>query len=272
MERIVQDHDADFFLSHSPELNEDLDDFARMYQPKSINNDPIEFSDFSGYKCHPDTSKPHNVMSMWINRQRVFQEMRNYMINTNTWYDVVIHARIDTWYDEPLNYGAMSSASVARPHRDLWSPNGHSAFGEPESTTNPPFIEDDGGSRSNPGLPGEALTFCPSWSTLLNKDNTIQDQEVFVPHGYDWGGLNDQFAMGSYYSMESYMSLYDDVQNVLDHVTIPDLEIHENRNMPRAYYYGPEPCLKKHLELQGVLVHRFHFRYRLINGKVFHRP
>ena len=213
MERIIQDHDADFFLSHSPELNEDLDDFARIYQPKSINNDPIHFADFSGYKCHPDTSKPHNVLSMWINRQRVFQEMRNYMINTNTWYDVVIHARIDTWYDEPLNYGA-----------------------------------------------------------LLNKDNTIQDQEVFVPHGYDWGGLNDQFAVGSYYSMESYMSLYDDVQNVLDHVTIPDLEIHENRNMPRAYYYGPEPCLKKHLELQGVLVHRFTFRYRLINGKVFHHP
>ena len=50
--------------------------------------------------------------------------------------------------------GSMSSASVARP--------GHSAFGEPESTTNPPFIEDDGGSRSNPGLPGEAR---PSWST-----------------------------------------------------------------------------------------------------------
>ena len=213
MERIVQDHDADFFLSHSPELLEDLDDFARIYQPKAITNDPIEFSDFSGYTCHPDTSKPHNVLSMWINRQRVFQEMRNYMINTNTWYDVVIHARIDTWYDEPLNYGA-----------------------------------------------------------LLNKDNTIQDQEVFVPHGYDWGGLNDQFAVGNYYSMESYMTLYDDVQNVLDHVTIPDLDIHENRNMPRAYYYGPEPCLKKHLELQGVLVHRFPFRYRLINGKVFHRP
>ena len=101
---------------------------------------------------------------------------------------------------------SVSSASVARPHRDLWSPNGqyprqaslapytvtqdyrakpvrlglHSAFGFPhrdrrspnESTTNPPFIEDDGGSRSNPGLPvgtQEALTFVPtrpSWSTV----------------------------------------------------------------------------------------------------------
>ena len=217
MERIVQDHDADFFLSHSPELLEDLDDFARIYQPKAINNDPIEFSDFSGYKCHPDTSKPHNVLSMWINRRRVFQEMRNYMINTNTWYDAVIHARIDAWYDEPLNYGAL-----------------------------------------DPNVDG----LCP----------VLGNREVFVPHGYDWGGLNDQLAIGSYYSMESYMTLYDDVQNVLDHVTIPDLDIHDNRNMPRAYYYGPEPCLKKHLELQGVLVHRFPFRYRLINGKVFHRP
>ena len=52
----------------------------------------------------------------------------------------------------------MSSASVARP--------GHSAFGEPESTTNPPSSSMNGGSRSNPGLPGEALTFRPSWSTI----------------------------------------------------------------------------------------------------------
>lgn len=205
LERIVQYNHADFFLSHSPELLEDLEDFSRIYKPKAINNDPIQFADFSGYKCHPDTSKPKNVLSMWINRLRVFQEMRNYMIKTDTWYDLVIHARIDAWYDEPL------------------------------------IIPD-----------------------------IIGDRDVFVPNGYDWGGLNDQFAMGSYYSMESYMTLFDDVQNVLDHVTIPDLEIHENRNMPRTYYYGPEPCLKKHLELQGILVHRFPFRYRLINGKVFH--
>jgi hypothetical protein len=211
MERIVQDHDADFFLSHSPELSEDLEDFARIYRPKAINNNPIHFTDFTGYKCHPDTSKPHNVLSMWVNRQRVFQEMRNYMINTNTWYDVVIHARIDAWYDESLNYSIFSSSCLG-------------------------------------------------------------DRDIYVPQGSDWGGINDQFAVGSYYSMESYMNLFDDVHNVLDHVTIPDLEIHENRNMPRAYYYGPEPCLKKHLELQGVLVHRFSFRYRLINGKVFHRP
>ena len=211
MERIVQDHDADFFLSHSPELSEDLEDFSRIYRPKAINNDPIHFPDVSEYKCHPDTSKPHNVLSMWVNRQRVFQEMRNYMINTDTWYDVVIHARIDAWYDESLNYS--------------------------------PFLQ-----------------------------NGLGDRDIYIPQGNDWGGMNDQFAVGSYYSMESYMTLFDDVNNVLDHVTIPDLDIHENRNMPRAYYYGPEPGLKKHLELQGVLVHRFPFRYRLINGKVFHHP
>lgn len=211
MERIVQDHDADFFLSHSPELSEDLEDFGRIYRPKAINNDPIHFPDVSEYKCHPDTSKPHNVLSMWVNRRRVFQEMRNYMINTNTWYDLVIHARIDAWYDESLNYHNLSL-------------------------------------------------------------NDVGDRDIYIPQGNDWGGMNDQFAVGSYYSMESYMTLFDDVNNVLDHVTIPDLDIHENRNMPRAYYYGPEPGLKKHLELQGVLVHRFPFRYRLINGKVFHHP
>ena len=46
---------------------------------------------------------------------------------------------------------SMSSASVARPHRDLWSPNGH----------------------SNPGLPGEAR---PSWSTNATRQAHIIEQ------------------------------------------------------------------------------------------------
>ena len=241
MERIVQDHDADFFLSHSPELSEDLEDFSRIYRPKAINNDPIHFPDVSEYKCHPDTSKPHNVLSMWVNRQRVFQEMRNYMINTDTWYDVVIHARIDAWYDEPLDYSAFLQDSRLDGRRPL------------EQGT----VEDD----------VRELT-----KSVRRASNELGDRDIYIPQGNDWGGMNDQFAVGSYYSMESYMTLFDDVHNVLDHVTIPDLDIHENRNMPRAYYYGPEPGLKKHLELQGVLVHRFPFRYRLINGKVFHHP
>ena len=65
---------------------------------------------------------------------------------------------------------SVYSASGARPvhsafgfpHRDRRSPN--------ESTTNPPFIEDDGGSRSNPGLPFVREPIVPvqerpSWST-----------------------------------------------------------------------------------------------------------
>ena len=56
---------------------------------------------------------------------------------------------------------SVSSASVARPHRDLWSPNGH----------------------SNPGLPGEAR---PSWST--NSDCDEATERV---------GLGSRFDIGS---------------------------------------------------------------------------
>ena len=81
---------------------------------------------------------------------------------------------------------SMSSASVARPHRDRRSLRSRDATSrleatlsllDPnESTTNPPFIEDDGGSRSNPGLPSEALTFRPSWSTNSTRQAHIIEQ------------------------------------------------------------------------------------------------
>jgi len=135
---------------------------------------------------------------MWINRQRVFEGLRDYMVRTGTWYDLVISTRLDTWCYEPLNYGLVAGAG--------------------------------------------------------------DDDTVWVPHGSDWGGLNDQFAMGSYYAMEKYMMLYPEVEPILEGL------------MKSIGYYGPEPLLKAHLDRVGVKVERFSLNYRLINGKMYHRP
>ena len=78
-----------------------------------------------------------------------------------------VHAYSGETTQELQRNMSVSSASVARP--------GHSAFGFPESTTNPPFIEDDGGSRSNPGLPVGTQEERPSWSTpiwIAHRGNT----------------------------------------------------------------------------------------------------
>jgi hypothetical protein len=86
------------------------------------------------------------------------------------------------------------------------------------------------------------------------------DDTVWVPGGSDWGGLNDQLAMGSYYAMEKYMMLYPGVEPLLDEL------------MTSIGYYGPEPLLKAHIDRVGLRVERFPLNYRLINGKIYHHP
>ena len=75
-----------------------------------------------------------NFSSMTLSTNTYIPINRNIQSNTNV--------NINQYIRQP----PMSSASVARPHRDLLSPNGH----------------------SNPGLPSEAR---PSWSTIIANDD-----------------------------------------------------------------------------------------------------
>ena len=192
MSHVVQGHEAHFFLSHSPEfVHEDLADFCRLYAPKTVNNDPIILDDFSKYTCHPQ-SNSHNMMCMWYNRRRAYQDMSRYIAETGTQYDLVINTRLDTYNDEPLDY---------------------------------------------------------------NLFECLDENTILVPEGYDWGGLNDQMAIGRPQAMANYLTLYDRIYDILDQL---------------SPYYGPEPALKKNMEMTGVEVYRFPFRYRLKNGKLWH--
>lgn len=195
---IGQDHQVDFFLSHSPECDEDLDDFIRLYQPKGVNNDPIHYLDVSSYACHPE-SNSHNMMCMWFNRKRVLDEMRKYMYENNVWYDLVISSRLDIWCYQLLDYGRFESSKLT-------------------------------------------------------------DDEIYIPEGHDWGGYNDQMAIGTYYAMEKYMTLYDSLDIILKELMITNGT------------YGPEPVLKTHMEMMEMDVQRFVLDYRLINGKMYHNP
>lgn len=114
MTNIVGNHTADFFLSHSPELKEDLESFEQIYHPKKINNAEIVFAtDYSSFKLHPLTNM-HNFMSMWYNRKRVFNELIEYMISTNTVYDIIVSLRLDAFNDEKLDFEQLIQQSKLR--------------------------------------------------------------------------------------------------------------------------------------------------------------
>lgn len=195
---IGQNHEVDFFLSHSPECVEDLTDFIKIYKPQKVNNKPIQYIDVSNYTCHQE-SNSHNMMCMWFNRKRVFDDMRKYMCKNNIWYDLVISTRLDLWCYQLLDY-----------------------------------------SQIHPSI-------------LTSKD-------IYIPEGHDWGGVNDQMAIGNYYAMEQYMTLYRNILPILDNLMITNGT------------YGPEPVLLTHLNMMGMNIHRFKLDYRLINGKMYDNP
>lgn len=62
---------------------------------------------------------------------------------------------------------------------------------------------------------------------------------IYIPDEYDYGGLNDQFAVGSSRVMDTYSETFSALTGL------------------RESYYHPETILKNHLEDKGVVVHRF---------------
>ena len=101
MENIVQGNTVDFFLSHSPELDEDLEDFHRIFQPKILNNDPHDIKVVNPAFQHQHR---HNVIKMFYNRQRIFNDFKKYMADNNVTYDIIISYRADTIVFEKLDY------------------------------------------------------------------------------------------------------------------------------------------------------------------------
>ena len=106
MENIVQDHEADFFLSHSHELDEDLDTFCEIYNPVAVCNDPIpEFEFTKNAKIVPNGNiNITNCSCMLYNRKRVFNLLDQHIKHTDIQYDCIISYRLDLMSYGKLDY------------------------------------------------------------------------------------------------------------------------------------------------------------------------
>jgi hypothetical protein len=109
MDNLVQDNNVDFFLSHSPELDEDLDLFYEIYNPVSICNEPLELFDYTKYPVPDLEHRPHNILSMYYNRRRGFQALNNHIQKTGKIYDAVISHRLDLFCFDTLDLSLVNN-------------------------------------------------------------------------------------------------------------------------------------------------------------------
>jgi hypothetical protein len=78
--------------------------------------------------------------------------------------------------------------------------------------------------------------------------DNLENDTIYVPDGYDWGGINDQLAYGNQQSMVKYSSLYDKIERYCGQ---------------EGVHPHPETILSYHLKSEGLKIVRFCFPYNL---------
>lgn len=93
------------------------------------------------------------------------------------------------------------------------------------------------------------------FSSDLIIPDSINESIIYIPHGNDWTGLNDQFAMGSFKQMKQFTSIYDNLDYIYSKTNIG---------------FHTETYVKLHTELQNIHIQRFSLDYVLHNGRQDH--
>lgn len=82
---------------------------------------------------------------------------------------------------------------------------------------------------------------------VINIENNIDNDTVFIPVGSDWGGVNDQVAYGNFNSMYKYSSCF---FNFFEYAELFNV-------------FQPETILKLHLIMNHLKENRFNYNYKL---------
>lgn len=188
-----ENNEYDFFLSINPELNEDLTEFIALYNPISICNDPIiYFDDYSKYKKAPETII-HNMICTFINKMRVYKLLEEHINKTNIHYDLVISTRVTIQYNKKFNEVINDNLNI-------------------------PYGCDHLGMIDNKIQINNINSMKKSEYYDINLKNFVNDNEniIFIPHGHDYRGICDRYAIGNVKSMKTYMNIYKDHISILD--------------------------------------------------------
>jgi len=98
--------------------------------------------------------------------------------------------------------------------------------------------------------------FCGTCNEKLFLEVPIDENEIFIPYGNDFGGINDQIAFGTLKSMKKYSFAFDRM-----------LHCYTN-----AIILNPETILLQELHHQNVNIKRIDFKYVLHQDRRVNDP
>jgi hypothetical protein len=117
IESIGKEHEIDFFLSSDNSNKNLLDDFIRVYNPKSYINNPIihyyilnKYSHLMRYNTHI-----HNMTCHFINKKRLLNLLEEYILNEKIHYDVVLSLRVDVKFNSSFYFKNISENTIYVP-------------------------------------------------------------------------------------------------------------------------------------------------------------
>jgi len=85
-------------------------------------------------------------------------------------------------------------------------------------------------------------------SNKLISIGVSQPNTIYIPNGYDYGGINGLCAYGDYYSMKKYSNLVDNIKIMCE---------------KQGVIFHPETLLKNHLKNEKLNIVRFEFPFTL---------
>lgn len=117
IESIGKEHEIDFFLSSDNSNKNLLDDFIRVYNPKSYINNPIIHYYILDKYCHLrlNNTHIHNMTCHFINKKRVLNLLEEYILNEKIHYDVVLSLRVDVKFNSSFHFKNISENTIYVP-------------------------------------------------------------------------------------------------------------------------------------------------------------
>jgi hypothetical protein len=129
-----RDNEIDFFLSHDPTLDEDINEFINLYKPVAVCDEAVLCNiNFESYPGSPRANNIHNMGCHFINKMRVFDLLEKHVgngngnANTNLRYDYIIHHRLDVHCHDNIDYGCFvknKENQIYIPYVPDWMCNG----------------------------------------------------------------------------------------------------------------------------------------------------